>query len=164
MPTYLILSIDRKNTAAEALEVVDLALEYRERGVVGIDLCGNPAIGDVSTFGEAFAKARHHNLPFTLHFAEISTPSLEPELRTLLSYQPGRIGHVIHVPPTLKDEIAKRRLGLELCLSCNVHAKLTTGGFADHHFGYWRNTGCPLILCVSCICIIPHEDKSLVPC
>ncbi|KAK2764341.1 hypothetical protein FQN54_009034 [Arachnomyces sp. PD_36] len=146
MSTYLILSIDRSNTASQALDVVDLAIKYKSKGIVGIDLCGNPTKGDVSIFDEAFAKARNHGLKLTLHFAESTHSSSLKELNTLMSYQPSRLGHVIHVPDGIKDEIARRRLGLELCLSCNVHAKLISGGFPDHHFGYWRHQDCPIIL------------------
>ncbi|MCJ1248366.1 hypothetical protein MMC30_005583 [Trapelia coarctata] len=146
MPTRLILSVDRSNTAAEAMEVVDLAIKYKSRGVVGVDLCGNPLKGDVSVYREAFTKAKQHGLKLTLHFAEVPASSTEEELQTLLSYSPDRLGHVINVPDAVKREIIKRRLGLELCLTCNVNAKMISGGFAGHHFSYWRDKGCPLIL------------------
>ncbi|KAI9816918.1 MAG: hypothetical protein M1827_001563 [Pycnora praestabilis] len=113
------------------MEVVDIAISYRSRGVVGVDLCGDPSKGDVSVFGPAFAKAKAHGLKLTLHYAEIPASSIEVELRTLLSYAPDRIGHVIHVPEDVKAIIEERELGLELCLSCNVHAKLTTGTFVS---------------------------------
>jgi adenosine deaminase len=44
----LILSVDRRNTATEAIEVVDLAIKHQDDGVAGIDLCGDPSKGDVS--------------------------------------------------------------------------------------------------------------------
>lgn len=148
MSTFLILSVDRRNTLAEAVEVVDLAIKYQSRGVVAVDLCGDPSRGDVSIFRTAFAKAKSHGLKLTVHFAEVPASSSEAELRTLLSYEPDRLGHVIHVPDSIKEEIVSRKLGLELCLSCNILAKLTPGGFPGHHFGFWREKGCPLILCV----------------
>jgi len=70
MKTNLILSIDRRNDEATALEVVDLALKYRDQGVVGVDLCGDPAKGDVAIFETAFAKARKNEMKITIHFAE----------------------------------------------------------------------------------------------
>ena len=149
MSTYLILSVDRRHTQAEAEEIVDLAVKYRARGVVGIDLCGDPSRGNVSMFREPFAKARDYGLKLTLHFAEVQASSTEKELATLLSYEPERLGHVICVPDAVKQEIISRRLGLELCLSCNVLAKLTAGGIPDHHFGYWKDKGCPVTFCVS---------------
>jgi adenosine deaminase len=148
MKTNLILSIDRRNDLPTALQVVDLAIKFRDHGVVGVDLCGDPAVGDVSIFQPAFEKAKQNNLKITIHFAEAPQSSTTKELWTLLSYQPDRIGHVIHVPDDVKEEIIKRKLGLELCLSCNVHAKMITGTYSDHHFGWWRETGCPIALSV----------------
>jgi adenosine deaminase len=153
MTTKLILAIDRRNTASEADEVVDLALKYRAQGVVGVDLCGDPTVGDVSIFRAAFARAKAAGLGITLHFAEAPQSSTDDELRTLLEFEPDRIGHAIHVSEQWKKVIRERRIGLELCLSCNVNAKLIMGGFADHHFGEWwagsQGKGCPIILCVS---------------
>lgn len=148
MKTNLILSIDRRNDLSTALEVVDLALRFRGQGVVGIDLCGDPAVGDVATFQQAFEHAKRHNIKITIHFAEAPQSSTPKELWKLLSYNPDRIGHVINVPDDVKEEIVQRRLGLELCLSCNVHARMITGTYSDHHFGWWRETGCPIALSV----------------
>jgi len=149
MKTNLILSIDRRNDVSTALQVIDLAIKFRDQGVVGIDLCGDPAVGDVSIFLPAFEQAKKHNLKITIHFAEAPQSSSAKELWTLLSYKPDRIGHVINVPNDVKEEIVQRKLGLELCLSCNVHAKMITGTYSDHHFGWWREAGCPIALSVS---------------
>lgn len=151
MSTYLILSIDRgTNTASDAIDTVDLALKYRRDGiVVGVDLCGNPNKGDVSIYRAAFQKAKSAGLGMTVHFAETPSSGSISELETLLSYRPDRLGHVIHVPDELKPEIQRRELALELCMSCNVHAKMIPGGFLDHHFGEWWGRECPVVLCVS---------------
>jgi adenosine deaminase len=149
MKTNLILSIDRRNDLPTALSVVDLALKYRSQGVVGIDLCGDPAVGDISIFQPAFEKAKSLGLKITIHFAEAPQSSTPKELWKLLEYEPDRIGHVINVPDDVKEEIVRRNLGLELCLSCNVHAKMIAGTFGDHHFGWWRGTGAPIALSVS---------------
>ncbi|TVY49016.1 Adenosine deaminase-like protein [Lachnellula cervina] len=143
MRTNLILSIDRRNDANTAMQVVDLALA---NNTAGVDLCGDPAAGDISIFAPAFARAHESGLKITLHFAEAPQSSTPAELWTLLGFKPDRIGHVINVPGDVKAEIVKRGLGLELCLSCNVHAKLITGSYGDHHFGWWRGTGCPIAL------------------
>jgi len=148
MKTNLILSIDRRNDVATALEVVDLAVKFSNQGVVGIDLCGDPAVGDVSTFQQPFEHAKRHDLKITIHFAEAPQSSTEKELWALLSYNPDRLGHVINVADNVKKEIVKRKLGLELCLSCNVHANMITGTYSDHHFGWWKETRCPIALSV----------------
>jgi adenosine deaminase len=150
----LILSIDRKMTAEQADEVVDLAIAYSQPQsspgyVVGVDLCGNPAKGDGILFTPAFRRAKAHGLRVTVHFAEIPASSTDSELATLLSWEPDRLGHVVCASQDHKDRIARRKIGLELCLSCNVLAKMSKGGFADHHFGEWRRTACPIALSVS---------------
>lgn len=163
MSVYLIISIDRaRDTSASAMEVVDLAIKHRkynnELFIVGIDLCGNPTKGHVSIFEHAFAHAKSHDLKITLHFAETASSGDLKELETLLSFDPDRLGHVIHVPDGIKEKIADKGLGLELCLSCNVHAKMIDGSFKDHHFGYWGMRNCPVALCVSLslfLCDIP---------
>lgn len=150
MSVFLILAIDRGNTTpAEAMRIIDLAITNKPRGVVGVDLCGNPTQGDVTLYRDAIARAKAHGLGLTLHFAETPASGSPAELAALLSFQPDRLGHVIHVPDEFKREIARRRLGLELCMSCNVHAKLIEGSFLDHHFGEWRHEDCPIALCVS---------------
>ena len=149
---FLTLSIDRKNTPTEALEVIHLAVKYQHRGVVGVDLCGDPSRPcDVSNFAEAFAMAKDRGLGITLHFAEVIASSTESELQTLLSFKPDRIGHVIHVNDSMKESIAQNNICLELCLSCNVHAKLIDGGFDTHHFNEWwqRKGRGPIALGVS---------------
>lgn len=148
MKTNLILSIDRRNDAQTAIDVVELAYKYHGKGVVGIDLCGDPSAGDVSIFEPAFLLAQKRNLKITIHFAEVAQAPTSTELATLLSYKPDRIGHVIHVPENLKPEIEKMGVGLELCLSCNVHAKMIVGTYEDHHFGEWWGRGAKVVLCV----------------
>lgn len=77
-------------------------------------------------------------LNLTLHFAEAEESGSEEELEMLLGWGPGRIGHVIHVPERIRERIKERGgMGLELCLSCNVHANMISGGFEAHHFGEW---------------------------
>lgn len=154
MPVYLILSIDRgTNTASEAIDTVDLAIEYMSRGIVGIDIAGNPLKGDISIYGDAFEKAKTiaPGLGVTVHFGETKSSGSKTELNTLLSYSPDRLGHVIYVPDEVKTEVERRGLALELCMSCNVHAGMIEGrcGFGDHHFGQWWLGKGPVVLCVS---------------
>ncbi|KAE8380514.1 hypothetical protein BDV26DRAFT_257151 [Aspergillus bertholletiae] len=148
LTTRLILSIDRgEHTPTDADAVVNLAIANKPL-VVGVDIAGNPAKGHIATFGPALAKAKAAGLGVTVHFAEVRTPAVEGELETILGFGPDRLGHVIHVPELLRTEIVHRRVGLELCISCNVHAKLFDGGFLDHHFrDWWKVEECPVVLC-----------------
>jgi adenosine deaminase len=151
MRVYLILSIDRRNSAAEAEDVVDLALKYQSAGVVGIDLCGDPSKGDVRIFTPTFVRAKAAGLKITLHFAEVEASATDEELDTLLSWKPDRLGHVIQVKEQFRERIERENIGLELCLSCNVSAKMIIGTYADHHFGMWRHSSVPLALGVGAL-------------
>jgi adenosine deaminase len=147
--TRLILSVDRRNTIEQANEVIELAKAYQFRGVVAVDLCGDPAKIPIGHLAAAFREARKAGLKITLHFAEALASSTDEELWMLLDWQPDRIGHVIHVSDALKDEIVRRKIGVELCLSCNVHAKMFIGTYGDHHFGWWKDNHVGVALCVS---------------
>ncbi|KAL3694494.1 hypothetical protein R1sor_008145 [Riccia sorocarpa] len=45
MQVRLLLSIDRRESTEAAMETVELAWELRHRGIVGIDLSADPAVG-----------------------------------------------------------------------------------------------------------------------
>ncbi|RPB29802.1 adenosine deaminase [Terfezia boudieri ATCC MYA-4762] len=148
MKTYLILSIDRRDTPEKAQESINLATRYQGWGVVGVDLCGDPLKGDIASFRPHFAQARAAGLKITLHFGEVAKTSAEEDLRLLLSFKPDRLSHVIHIPESIREELRKRNVALELCISCNVHAKMLIGDYGDHHFGMWfLEQQCPVVLC-----------------
>ena len=106
-------------------------------------------VGDVKVFNAAVARAREAGLGVTVHFGETASSGREEEGWALLEMRPGRLGHVIHLAPAVREEVLRRGLGLELCLSCNVLAEMTEGGFKGHHFGEWRGSRCPIALSVS---------------
>ncbi|KAF4972937.1 hypothetical protein FSARC_631 [Fusarium sarcochroum] len=146
--TRLILSVDRRHTPEQAASALSLALKYRNEGVVGLDLCGDPTArpgGEISVFTPVFQEAKEEGLEVTVHFAEAEASGSKEELETLLSWEPGRLGHVIWEDEEIKKEIARRGLCLELCLSCNVRAGMVLGGFEGHHFGHWRGVEGPKI-------------------
>lgn len=151
LEAYLILSIDRRMSKEEAGEVVKMALAHKypdsdRATVLGVDLCGNPAKGDVTQFTENLRTAKDLGLFLTVHFAEVPESSTDEELATILSWKPDRLGHCIHVPQKHREVMRSRSLAVELCLSCNVLAKLTTGGYEDHHLKEWMNGPCPVAL------------------
>ncbi|KAK3904247.1 hypothetical protein C8A05DRAFT_42649 [Staphylotrichum tortipilum] len=134
--TRLILSIDRR--AQPALAELTLSLCTPPR-IVGIDLCGDPSVPLAAHLTPIFHAARRvPGLGMTVHFAEAPCSSSAGELKTLLSWRPDRLGHVICVNGGVREEIVRKGgVGLELCLSCNVQAGMVEGGVAGHHFGEW---------------------------
>lgn len=53
MKTFLLLSIDRRDTIQKAAECIDLAIRYKDRGVVGVDLCGDPLVSVPTSIEDA---------------------------------------------------------------------------------------------------------------
>ncbi|KAH0601295.1 hypothetical protein MHUMG1_00168 [Metarhizium humberi] len=131
--TRLILSIDRRHSIHTAESILDLAIRLQDTnkcGVVGIDLCGDPTArpgGEVAVFTPVFEQASRAGLGITVHFAEAEASGSHDELRTLLSWNPGRLGHVIW-----EDEEARK-------------AEMVHGGFEGHHFGHWKDVKGPKI-------------------
>lgn len=151
LEAYLILSIDRRMTRNAAKDVLSMASKYHHSSndrasVLGIDVCGNPTKGDVTQFTDIMLEAKDLALPLTVHFAEVPQSSTDKELSTILSWQPDRLGHCIHVSEQHLAVMRERSVALELCLSCNVLTKLTTGGYQNHHLKEWMNGPCSVAL------------------
>ncbi|KAI5807106.1 adenosine deaminase [Geopyxis carbonaria] len=149
MEVRLILSVDRaRDTATSAEATVDLALARRGRGVVGVDLCGDPTRGEPGVFAGAFRRAKEGGLGVTVHFGEAVETSGDADLAVLLELgPPDRLGHVVHVGEAVKEVIRERGLAVECCVSCNVIAGMGEGGYEGHHFGEWWRDG----RCVVCL-------------
>ncbi|KAI8354551.1 hypothetical protein EDC96DRAFT_446928 [Choanephora cucurbitarum] len=142
----LILSIDRRNTLEEAQETVDLALAFRSRGVVGIDLCGDVEKGSFAELKPAFTRAQENQFPITLHFNEIEQNMVEGP--TLLSINPNRLGHATLLDEVCRKTIYAKSIPIEICMTSNVLCK-TVKTFEDHHIKDLLNDNHPFILCVS---------------
>lgn len=142
----LIVSVDRRNQLAEAEEVVDLALAFRSRGVVGIDLCGHVEAGLFENLKPAFERAKQHGFPITLHFNEIIANLKEAP--SLLSIHPDRLGHATFLDDYCRKAIYERKIPIEICMSSNVLCK-TVKTFEEHHIKELLHDKHPFVLCVS---------------
>uniref|UniRef100_K1QQ56 Adenosine deaminase-like protein n=1 Tax=Magallana gigas TaxID=29159 RepID=K1QQ56_MAGGI len=89
----LLLAIDRRNGVQVGQDTVKLAQKFRESHpdlVVGIDLSGDPSVGDGRDFIPVFKEAKDFGLKLALHLCEV--PALQ-ETMDLLCLPPDRIGH-----------------------------------------------------------------------
>uniref|UniRef100_A0ABK0M726 Adenosine deaminase-like n=1 Tax=Rattus norvegicus TaxID=10116 RepID=A0ABK0M726_RAT len=89
-----LMAIDRKGGPTVAKETVKLAKEFflsAEDTVLGLDLSGDPTIGQAKDFLEPLLEAKKAGLKLALHLAEI--PNKEKETQMLLDLLPDRIGH-----------------------------------------------------------------------
>lgn len=74
MKTCLLISIDRRKSLQEAAENVNLAIQFHEKYpdiVVGLDLSGNPHVGNFKDFANIMDKARMLNLKVSTTFVSL---------------------------------------------------------------------------------------------
>ncbi len=146
----LILCAMRNMAPSFSLETAELAVAYRDRGVVGFDIAGDESGHPPKRHQEAFQYIRNKNFNITIHAGEAFGPeSIWQALQTCGAH---RIGHgtrlledmVVHGTSiekfgSLASYVRDRRIPLECCLSSNIQ----TGAAAnldEHPFNtYYRN-------------------------
>ena len=110
-----------RHFGAEAAErVVDKAIQYRKRNVIGIGIGGDERRGPAEWFREAFARAKKHGLRLTAHAGETTGPESITASIDLLGAE--RIGHGLSAvqSPELMHRMADARITVEICLSSNL--------------------------------------------
>ncbi|MEW5849144.1 MAG: adenosine deaminase [Myxococcota bacterium] len=111
--------------------IVNKAIKYRDRGVVGIDLAGPESMNvelrvrDAGLYEGLFAKARAAGLKTTVHTGETPHTSGEGVIAVLRHLKPNRIGHGIRAAYNQEALEMVRDSGvvLELCPTSNLHTK-----------------------------------------
>ena len=125
-------------------EVAELAVKYRERGVVGFDIAGPEDGFPPSDQLDTFEYLRRENAHFTIHAGEAyGLPSIWEAIQLCGA---ERLGHGVriiddidlnHTPPRLGKLAAyvrDRRIPLEMCPSSNIQTG-AAANFADHPIG-----------------------------
>jgi adenosine deaminase len=103
-----------------SLDLARLAVAYRDRGVVALDLAGGELGFPASAHRMAFAYARENNLAVTVHAGE--GDGAESVRQAVHSCCANRLGHATRLieDPDLMQYVNDRRIGLEICLTSNV--------------------------------------------
>lgn len=143
----LISSIHRDWSFDRAEQAMKLALEYREKGVVAMDLCGDPLKGSFKQFAPLFEFASREGVPWTCHFAESQN---ESDLVEILNAKPSRLGHCcfISMKPPIEQRIQQERIPIECCLSSNINTMRLHGGVREHPVARnWIAQKHPFVLC-----------------
>lgn len=108
-----------------SMQLAELAVAYKDRGVVGFDLAGGEIGNPASRHSAAFEYCREHGLACTCHAGEGDGP--ESIRQAVHDCQARRIGHATRLleDPTLAEEVHERGIALELCLTSNVQTRAT---------------------------------------
>jgi len=121
---------------AELNEIlVEKAIKYRHRGVIGIDLAGTETHSleldatSVQRYAGLFKRAREAGLGTTIHTGETPATNGEGVIAVVKHLKPRRIGHGIRA--AYNDEAMKVLAGegvtLEVCPTSNLHTRAISG-------------------------------------
>jgi adenosine deaminase len=133
--------------AARSQEIAELAVRYRDTGVVGFDIAGAEAGFPPTRHLDAFEYLQRENFHFTIHAGEaFGLPSIWQAIQWCGA---DRLGHGVRIvddvtqgsSPTLgrlAAYVRDKRIPLELCPSSNVQTGAVTS-IAEHPIGLLRD-------------------------
>ena len=115
--------------------IVDKAIRYHGRGVVGIDLAGTerqrPELDPASAerFAGLFARARDAGLGTTVHTGETPHTNADGVIAVIERLRPDRIGHGIRAAqsPEALERLRDGGVVLEICPTSNLQTRAVSG-------------------------------------
>jgi adenosine deaminase len=135
-------------TAARSLEIAELAVRWRDRGVVGFDIAGAEAGFPPTRHLDAFDHVRRENFHLTIHAGEaFGLPSIWEALQICGA---ERLGHGVRIVDDIDTSgdvprlgplaalVRDKRVPLELCPTSNVHSGAAPS-IAEHPIGLFTD-------------------------
>ncbi|MDD3632235.1 MAG: adenosine deaminase [Candidatus Cloacimonetes bacterium] len=106
-----------------SVKLAELAVAFKNKGVVGFDLAGSERNYPAIEHKEAFELSFKNNLNITIHAGEACGP--ESIFQAIHYCGAHRIGHGTHLfeDGDLLNYVNDHRIPLEICLKSNVHTK-----------------------------------------
>ena len=128
----LILMMDRTFDARQNEIIVDKAIRWASRGVVGVDIAGPRPGGlryDYTQVSPMIETARDAGLGITIHVGEEGETGAEEIGEVVEALRPDRIGHGILAArdPALMTLIREANVTLEICPTSNLLTKALGG-------------------------------------
>jgi adenosine deaminase len=119
----LICTAVRHESYDLASQVIDVALAYQDRGIVGVDLAGDEVRYSAAPFAPLFKRAAEHGLGITIHAGEAGPASNVREAVEVLNAQ--RIGHGISAieDSSVVQLLRQRNVTLEVCPTSNMQTR-----------------------------------------
>jgi len=116
----LLLQIGRDEIPSAAEEILELALAYRARGIVGLDLAGDEVNYPAHRLAHIFRRARQEGLGVTIHAGEVGGAANVRD--AVLLFQAQRIGHGVHALENSEVVrlLMERNIALEVCPTSNL--------------------------------------------
>lgn len=122
----LIMSINRHESLELAEEVMRLACDYRQRGVVALDLAGDESSSPATPFIPLFREAKQAGLHVVIHAGEWNGP--ENVVEAIEAFGAERIGHGVRVmeDPAAIALARERQPVFEVCVTSNYQSGVVT--------------------------------------
>ena len=148
-PVRVVTLLTAMRHAARSLEIAELAVHYRDSGVVGFDIAGAEAGYPPSRHLAAFQHMQRANGHYTIHAGEaFGLPSIWEALQECHA---DRLGHGVRIVDDISVDTAGRatlgrlaqyvrdtRIPLEMCPSSNVQTGAARS-IAEHPIGLLRS-------------------------
>lgn len=149
-PIVVRLLVTAMRHAAVSREIAELAIRFRDKGVVGFDIAGAEAGNPPTRHLDAFEYMRDHNARFTIHAGEaFGLPSIHEAIAFCGA---DRLGHGVRIVDDIEvsDDgtvrlgqqasiLRDKRIPLELCPSSNVQTGAVSS-IAEHPFDLLART------------------------
>jgi adenosine deaminase len=143
-PIKVRLLVTAMRHAAVSREIAELAIRFRDKGVVGFDIAGAEAGNPPTRHLDAFEYMRDHNARFTIHAGEaFGLPSIHEAIAFCGA---DRLGHGVRIVDDIDvvdgggvrlgrqaSILRDKRIPLELCPSSNVQTGAVKS-IAEHPF------------------------------
>lgn len=143
-PTTVRCLVTAMRHAARSHDIAELAIRFRDRGVVGFDIAGAEAGYPPTRHLDAFEYMRNNNARFTIHAGEaFGLPSIHEAIAFCGA---DRLGHGVRIVDDIEDLadgsarlgrvaniVRDKRIPLEMCPSSNVQTG-AAASIADHPF------------------------------
>jgi adenosine deaminase len=130
---------------ARSMEIAELAVRYRDSGVVGFDIAGAEAGYPPTRHLDAFEYLQRENFHFTIHAGEaFGLPSIWQAIQWCGA---DRLGHGVRIVDDISGDrqlgrlaayVRDKRIPLELCPSSNVQTGAVPS-IAEHPIGLLRD-------------------------
>ncbi len=124
----------------QSMRLAELAVAYKNKGVVGFDLAGAEYDYPAKQHREAFSLIRNNNVNSTIHAGEAYGPESIHQAIHLCGAH--RIGHGTRLRESgdLLNYVNDHRIPLEICLTSNVQTRAVTD-FKNHPLKFYYDFG-----------------------
>ena len=106
-----------------SFQLAEIAVSYKDKGVIGFDLAGAEENFPAKKHREAFYLIQNNNINATIHAGEAFGPS---SIHQAIHYcSANRIGHgtKLHEDIDLMNYVNNHRIALEICLTSNIQVR-----------------------------------------